>query len=225
MRWFEWLMAAILVIIAAVALASDISGGIFPWYMMLLSFTTKLCIIACIFLTAKACILNFPLAILRNLTFAAFGIIAEMHAGELTGQFIVLPLFIFVPIEIISWVLWAKNKDEQEKWRAKVRSLTPIKNAVTAIIILGIPCIIAYMFDSFSWYRGFYLAVIIASPVLLMLRYREHYIWSFIPLLVPFFSVEAISSVAPLELIDQVITLIVMALGFANWVKLSKSNG
>lgn len=69
LRWYEYLMGAIMVFIAAramvVAFATGASDGN-PAWLTVLNTVSAVCSVICIFLTAKADISNFAFAIVRK---------------------------------------------------------------------------------------------------------------------------------------------------------------
>ncbi|MBR0130460.1 MAG: nicotinamide riboside transporter PnuC, partial [Firmicutes bacterium] len=131
LKWYEHLMAVIMILIAARAMvlafgAGDEGGN--PAWLAVLNFISAVCGVACIFFTAKAHIINFPFAILNTLSYAVYLLYWKIY-----GTFL-LEILVYLPIEIVSLALWIRHRDETRKERTKARKLTIAQNIFTAMI-------------------------------------------------------------------------------------------
>ncbi len=216
-------MAAIMIIIAARAMVLAFCGGEEgnnPAWLAVLNFISAVCGVACIFFTAKAHISNFPFAIVNTITYAIY-----LAYWKIYGTFL-LELVIYLPIEIVSWKLWIKHRDEQVKERAKIRRLSAVQNIAVAIIIAACTCIYHYFLvkagGNVAWLDASTVAIGIAATVLSMLRFREQYIWW---LITDFVAVAMyIARFDPVYLTKKSIYLIMAVIGLINWIKLSRIN-
>ena len=223
LKWYEWLMAAIMIIIAARAMILAFGGGDEgnnPAWLAVLNFISAVCGVACVFFTAKAHISNFPFAIVNTIAYAIY-----LAYWRIYGTFL-LELVVYLPIEIISWKLWLKHRDEQVKERAKIRRLTALQNLEVTIIIAECTCIYHYFLvragGNVAWLDAATVAIGLAATFLSMLRYREQYIWW---LITDFVAVAMyIARFDPVYLTKKSIYLIMAIIGLINWIKLSRMN-
>lgn len=224
LKWYEHLMAVIMILIAARAMvlafgAGDEGGN--PAWLAVLNFISAVCGVACIFFTAKAHIINFPFAILNTLSYAVYLLYWRIY-----GTFL-LEILVYLPIEIVSWALWIKHRDETIKERTKARKLTIPQNIFTAMIIAAGTCLYHYILvrvgGNVAWLDAATVAIGLAATTLEMLRYREQYIWW---LITDFVAVAMyIVRFDPVYLTKKSIYLIMAVIGLINWIKLSRLNG
>lgn len=223
MKWYEWVMAFVMIVIAAKSMLDGFAGteaGGNPAWLTVLNFISAVCGILCIFFTAKAHISNFPFAIINTLVYVVY-----LGYWKIYGT-MCLEIFVYFPIEIISWVLWIKHRDSRNAERTKSRKLGPVQNLLVAVIISASTVIyhavLVRVGGNVAWLDAATVAIGIAATVLEMLRYREQYVWWLIT------DVVAVSMYIvhfdPVYLTKKSIYLIMAVVGLINWIKLSKEN-
>lgn len=74
MSWYEWLMTAIMVFIAALAVHQGFTdpNSYNPAWLTIINFISAICGVFCVFLTAKASIGNFAFANVNTLVYIIF---------------------------------------------------------------------------------------------------------------------------------------------------------
>ena len=223
LKWYEWIMAAVMIVIAARAMvlafgAGDEGGN--PAWLSVLNFISAVCGVACIFFTAKAHISNFPFAVLNTLTYAVY-----LMYWKIYGTFL-LEILVYLPIEIVSWVLWIKHRDTEHRERTKAKRLTAAQNALVAAIIAAGTVIYHFILvragGNVAWLDAATVSIGLAATTLEMLRFREQYVWW---LITDFVAVAMyIVRFDPVYLTKKSIYLIMAVIGLINWIRLSRNN-
>jgi len=223
LKWYEWLMAAVMVAIALWSMVSAFinpdDGGNPPW-LTVVNFISAVCGVLCIFFTAKAHISNFPFSIVNTVVYIVY-----LAYWKIYGT-MCLELFIYLPVGIASWIAWAKHRDEKENARTKARSLKVWQNALTAAVVIA--CAVIYhaalvrVGGNVAWLDAFTVSIGIMAIILEMLRYREQYIWW---LITDFVAVAMyIAHFDTVYLTKKLIYLIMAVVGLVNWIRLSRIN-
>ena len=223
LKWYEWIMAAVMIVIAAramvLAFGTGDEGGN-PAWLSVLNFISAVCGVACIFFTAKAHISNFPFAVLNTLTYAVY-----LMYWKIYGTFIP-EILVYLPIEVVSWVLWIKHRDTEHRERTKAKRLTAAQNALVAAIIAAgtviYHLILVKAGGNVAWLDAATVSIGLAATTLEMLRYREQYVWW---LITDFVAVAMyIVRFDPVYLTKKSIYLIMAIIGLINWIRLSRNN-
>ena len=219
LTWYEWLMCAVMVLIAAWAMAKSFwqgaADGNPPW-LTVINFVSAVCGVICIFFCAKANISSFVFAIINTLTYAVY--LLYWHIWGTAS----LELLFYLPMNIISWYLWAKHRDAQLTQKTKAKKLALPANILCAVLML----VSAYIYHTVlvqfgghvAWFDAFTLSIGIIATVLAMLRYREQYIWWIVAdvISVGMF----IAHFDAVYLTKRSIYLIMAVIGLINWTRL-----
>lgn len=75
LKWYEWLMGAVMIVIAARAMIQGFITGSFngnPAWLTVINFISAVCGVICIFFTAKANISNFVFATVNTIVYAIY---------------------------------------------------------------------------------------------------------------------------------------------------------
>ena len=110
LKWYEWIMAGIMIIIAAyVMVQSFINPGSSsnPAWLDIINFISAVCGVFCIFFCARASISNFGFGLVNTVVYIIY-----LAYWKIYGT-MCLEIFVYFPIIIVSWVLWAKHRDSE----------------------------------------------------------------------------------------------------------------
>jgi len=223
MKWYEWVMAVIMIGIAAytmiAAFINPESSKNPPW-LTVINFISAIAGVFCVFLCAKASISNFAFAIVNTLVYIIY-----LWYWKIYGT-MMLEIFFYQPANIISWWLWAKHRDDMQKELTKSRKLTLWQNvAVTAAIVIGTVAyheILVRVGGNVAWLDAATLAIGIIAVLLEMFRFREQYAWWIITDIIAV--AMYIVHFDPVYLTKKSIYLIMAVIGLYNWIKLNKRN-
>ena len=223
MKWYEWIMATIMIAIAAYAMITafvDPASSKNPPWLTVINFISAIAGVFCVFLCAKASISNFVFAVVNTAVYIVY-----LWYWKIYGT-MCLEIFFYQPINIISWWLWAKHRDDYQKELTKSRKLTVWQNvAVAAAITLGTVVyheILVRVGGNVAWLDAATLAIGIIAVILEMFRFREQYVWWIITDIVAV--AMYIQHFDPVYLTKKSIYLIMAIIGLINWVKLNKRN-
>lgn len=237
LEWYEWIMAIGMVAIALYAMISAFispsANGNPPW-LTVVNFISAVCGVVCIFFCAKANISNFVFGIVNTAVYIVY-----LAYWKIYGT-MALEILLYMPVNIISWVIWARHKDNEDIKLTKSKKLSAIQWVGTTAGVVGISVLAHFVLTSlvgsswaglvgegiwhtvFTWIDCTTFAIGIVAVILEMLRYREQYIWWLIT------DVFAVAMYAikfdPVYLTKKSIYLIMAVVGLINWVKLSKKN-
>ena len=221
LKWYEYLMGAIMVTIAAhamvVAFATGMSDGN-PAWLAVLNFLSAVCGVVCIFLTAKADISNFVFASVNTIVYAIY--LLYWHIWGTAA----LEIFFYIPLNFVSWHFWAKHRDEQITQKTKARKLAPWRNALCTVLVVGSACVyhavLVRLGGEVAWFDAFTLSIGIVATILELFRYREQYVWWIITDIV---SVGMyIVHFDAVYLTKRSIYLIMAIIGLVNWARLQR---
>ena len=221
LRWYEYLMGAIMVLIAAQAMVVAFSTGTSdgnPAWLTVINFISAVCGVICIFLTAKANISNFVFATVNTIVYAIY--LVYWHIWGTAA----LEILFYIPLNFVSWHFWAKHRDEQMTQKTRARKLLPRQNAACAAIVIGTACvyhaILAQIGGEVAWFDAFTLSIGIVATVLELFRFREQYVWWIITDIV---SVGMyIAHFDAVYLTKRSIYLIMAIIGLVNWARLQR---
>jgi len=221
LTWYEWLMCAIMILIAAWAMLQGFMQGAAngnPAWLTVVNFVSAVCGVICIFFCAKANISSFLFAIINTITYAIY--LVYWHIWGTAA----LEIVFYLPMNIISWYLWAKHRDQNLTQKTKAKKLNLIANILCGVCVIGSAylyhLILVQVGGHVAWFDAFTLSIGIIATVLAMLRYREQYIWWIIAdvISVGMF----IAHFDAVYLTKRTIYLIMAVIGLYNWTRLQR---
>ncbi len=221
LKWYEIIMIIIMVFIAGLAVYNaivDPASSTNPLWLTIINFISAICGIICIFFCAKANISNFLFGTINTIVYAIF-----LFYQKIYGTFALEVLF-YLPINFISWYLWAKHRDKQLTEKTKSKKLTITQNIIVTLVITlsGIiyHMILVKIGGEVAWLDAFTLSIGIIAVILEMLRYKEQYIWWIITDIIAV--AMYIIHFDAVYLTKKSIYLIMAIIGLYNWHKLNK---
>ena len=222
LKWYEYIMGIIMIIIAARAMIQGFttgsSDGNPPW-LTVINFISAVCGVICIFFTAKANISNFIFATVNTIVYAIYLVYWKIWGTA------ALEIFFYIPMNFISWYNWAKHRDKEITRKTKARKLKMWHNILTAVVVVTAAVvyhmILVKMGGEVAWFDAFTLSIGIIATILELFRYREQYVWWIITDIV---SVGMyIVHFDAVYLTKRSIYLIMAVVGLVNWAKLNKT--
>lgn len=223
MKWYEWIMAAIMIFIAGSAMVDAFinpSPDGNPSWLTILNFISAICGCFCIFFCAKASISNFIFGLVNTIVYAVY-----LWYWHIYGTF-ALEMIVYLPFNIISWVIWSRHRDETQKELTKARKLTIGQDLIVGGVIIGSTVLYHYILESIGgevpWLDAATVAIGIIATGLEMLRFREQYaLWIITDVVAVAMFVQHFD---PVYLTKKSIYLIMAIIGLYNWCKLQKRN-
>ena len=222
LKWYEYIMGAVMVIIAARAMILGFSQGSSdgnPAWLTVINFISAVCGVICIFFTAKANISNFLFATVNTIVYAVY--LVYWHIWGTAA----LEILFYIPMNFVSWYFWAKHRDRELTQKTKAKKLAPWQNAICAAVVVGAAAvyhmILVKLGGEVAWFDAFTLSIGIIATMLELLRYREQYVWWIITDIV---SVGMyIAHFDAVYLTKRSIYLIMAVIGFINWANLNNT--
>ena len=222
LKWYEYIMGAIMIIIAAKAMIEGFTIGSSdgnPAWLTVINFISAVCGVICIFFTAKANISNFLFATVNTIVYAIY--LVYWHIWGTAA----LEIVFYIPMNFISWYYWAKHRDQEITQKTKAKRLEMWQNAICAALVIGgayvYHMILVKIGGEVAWFDAFTLSIGIIATILELLRYREQYVWWIITDIV---SVGMyIAHFDAVYLTKRSIYLIMAGIGLINWAKLNKT--
>lgn len=222
LKWYEYLMGAIMVFIAARAMVLGFTVGSAdgnPAWLTVVNFISAVCGVICIFFTAKANISNFAFATVNTIVYAIY--LVYWHIWGTAA----LEILFYIPMNFISWYFWAKHRDREITHKTKAKKLKIWQNVLCAVIVVASACVyhmvLVKVGGEVAWFDAFTLSIGIIATILELFRYREQYVWWIITDIV---SVGMyIAHVDAVYLTKRSIYLIMAVIGLINWAKLNKA--
>ena len=188
-----------------------------PW-LTVINFISAICGIICIFFCAKASISNYIFGIANTIVYIVY-----LAYWKIYGT-MCLELIVYLPVNFISWVLWAKHRDEKEKEKTKAKKLYIYQNLISIVIVCVASFLYHFILVKFGgnvvWLDAFTVSVGLVATFLQMLRYREQYIWWTINNIIGI--AMYIQHFDPVYLTKKSIYYIMGIIGLINWWKLNK---
>jgi nicotinamide mononucleotide transporter len=221
LKWYEYLMGAVMIAIAARAMVIGFTEGSSdgnPAWLTVINFISAVCGILCIFFTAKANISNFLFATVNTIVYAIY--LVYWHIWGTAA----LEILFYIPMNFISWYHWAKHRDAEITQKTKARKLNLWQNGICVIIVVGMAILYHWILDKIggevAWFDAFTLSIGIVATVLELFRFREQYAWWIITDIV---SVGMyIAHFDAVYLTKRSIYLIMAIIGLINWIKLNR---
>lgn len=224
MKWYEWLMAIIMIGIAGIAVYKGFTNpnSYNPGWLTIINFFSAICGCFCVFLCAKAGIGNFFFAVINTIVYIVF---LAYHRNDGFTATLILEVLFYFPMNIAMWLYWAKHRDIVENFKTKAKKLTVLQDILVGLFVVSV-ALLSYKF--LNQYRlgcstifdSFVFAIGIIACVLELLRYREQYaLW----IITDVFAVaQFIQRFDAVYLTKKSIYLIVAIIGIYNWYKLNK---
>ena len=223
LKWYEWLMMAAMVLIAAYAMITafvDPASSSNPPWLTILNFISAVCGVVCIFFCAKANISNFAFGLVNTVVYTIY--LAYWHIwGTMC-----LEVFLYFPINIISWIVWARHRDELEREKTKAKKLTAAQDASVLVVVAAATvvyhAILVRVGGNVAWLDAATVSIGIIATILEMLRYREQYVlWLITDVVAVAMFIQHFDAV---YLTKKSIYLIMAVIGLINWCKLQRRN-
>jgi len=178
LKWYEYAMIAVMIVIAARAMIIAFTQGSSdgnPAWLTVINFISAVCGVLCIFFCAKASISNFIFATVNTIVYAVY--LVYWHIWGTAA----LEIFFYIPMNFISWHYWIKHRDEILVHKTKAKKMTLMQNALCAALVIGTAVIyhavLVILGGEVPWLDAFTLSIGIVATVLELLRYREQYVW------------------------------------------------
>ena len=240
LKWYEWLMASVMVLIALHAMLrafiSPSPGGNPPW-LTAVNFVSAVAGVLCVFFCARAQVSNFVFGLINTLVYLVY-----LFYWHIWGTF-ALELFLYLPMGVIGWLHWARNRDKASPERTRARRLSLPANACVALGVTSFtvgfhalllclarldqsffPASVSWLDNGLVlWLDAATVAIGVTATLLQTLRYREQYCWWIITDIVTV--ALYIAHFDAVYLAKRSIYLIVAVLGLINWIRLSRQNG
>ena len=138
LKWYEIIMIIVMVFIAALAVYKAITnpaGTTNPLWLTIVNFISAICGIICIFFCAKANVSNFIFGLINTIVYAIYLIYYRIY-----GTFFLEVLF-YLPMNIASWINWARHRDKIEQEKTKSKRLTLTQNVFSVIMVIVVTAI------------------------------------------------------------------------------------
>ena len=221
LKWYEWMMGAVMILIAAramiIAFIQGSSDGN-PAWLTIINFISAVCGVLCIFFCAKASISNFVFATVNTLVYSVY--LLYWHIWGTAA----LEILFYIPMNFISWYAWVKHRDEVLTHKTKAKRLTAAQNVLCTAIVIGSAVIYHWILvklgGEVAWFDAFTLSIGIVATVLELLRYREQYVWWIITDVVAVGMY--VAHFDAVYLTKKSIYLIMAVIGLVNWARLNK---
>ena len=221
LKWYEWLMMIIMILIAGFTMASafiNLESSFNPPWLTVLNFISAICGVICIFFCASASISNFAFGLVNTFVYMVY-----LWYWKIYGTFC-LELFIYLPFNIVGWIVWAKHRDQVQPEKTMAKKLTWFQDLGAGVIVIAAACvyhaILVRVGGTVPWLDAFTVSIGIIATGLEMLRYREQY-WLWI--------VQDIIAVAmyiahfdAVYLTKKSIYLIMAIVGVIRWTRLQR---
>lgn len=222
LKWYEYLMGAIMIFIAARAMVMGFTTGSAdgnpPW-LTVINFISAVCGVICIFFTAKANISNFVFASVNTIVYAIYLVYWHIWGTAL------LEIVFYIPMNFVSWYFWAKHRDQEMTQKTKSKKLTLLQNGICAAVVVASALIyhgiLVKVGGEVAWFDAFTLSIGILATILELLRYREQYIWWIVTDIVSIGMY--IAHFDAVYLTKRSIYLIMAIIGLMNWAKLNRT--
>ncbi len=221
LKWYEYIMGAVMVFIAAKAMILGFSTGTAdgnPAWLTVINFISAVCGVICIFFTAKANISNFVFATVNTIVYAVY--LVYWHIWGTAA----LEIFFYIPMNFISWYFWVKHRDPVITQKTKAKRLTWKQHLLCSGLVIGITLIchmiLVKVGGEVPWLDALTLSIGIVATVLELFRFSEQYVWWIITDIVSVFMY--VVHFDPVYLTKRSIYLIMAVIGLFNWIKLNR---
>ncbi len=223
MKWYEWVMAAIMIFIAGRAMVSTFmnpSPDGNPAWLTVLNFISAVCGIICVFFCAKASISNFAFGLVNTLVYATY-----LWYWHIWGTF-ALEMLVYLPFNILSWIFWAQHRNENRQELTKARKLSRFEYILVTSLIIFVTALAYRVLTALNGevplLDAATLAIGLVATYLELMRFREQYIlWLITDVVAVAMYIQHFD---PVYLTKKSIYLIMAVIGLINWYRLQKEN-
>lgn len=220
-KWYEWVMISIMIIVAGeqmIASFSDAGDSHNPTWLAVINFVSAICGVICIFFTAKASVSACVFGIINTVVYSIY-----LGYWQIYGT-LCLEVFVYLPVSIWQWVVWARKRDPVQNELTMAKRLTYFQlSAVGAVVVmLGIAyfCILDELGGNVPLLDAFTVSLGIVAVILCMRRYREQYIlWLITDVIAVAMYIVMFD---PVYLTKKTIYLIMAFVGLYNWYRLNR---
>ena len=223
MKWYEWLMAAVMVLIAAYYMVLSLAhpgATENPGWLAVLNFVSGVAGVFCVFLCAKGSVSNFAFGLVNTVVYIVY-----LAYWKIYGT-MCLELLLYLPMGFVGWVHWARHRDERRRENTRARKLNAWQNGMVAAVVAAATvlyhAILARVGGTVAWLDAATVAIGIVATALQTFRYREQYVWWLVTDVVAV--AMYIAHFDPVYLTKKVIYLIMAVIGLVNWLRMSREN-
>lgn len=223
MKWYEWLMAAVMVLIAAYYMVLSLAhpgATENPGWLAVLNFISGVAGVFCVFLCAKGSVSNFAFGLVNTVVYIVY-----LAYWKIYGT-MCLELFLYLPMGFVGWIHWARHRDEKRRENTRARRLNAWQNGLVAAAVAAATvlyhAILARVGGTVAWLDAATVAIGIVATALQTFRYREQYVWWLVTDVVAV--AMYIAHFDPVYLTKKVIYLIMAVIGLVNWLRMSREN-
>ena len=221
LKWYEIIMIVIMVFIAGLAVYKAIANPASttnPLWLTIVNFISAVCGIICIFFCAKANVSNFIFGLVNTIVYAIYLMYYKIY-----GTFYLEVLF-YLPMNIASWVNWARHRDKKLQEKTLSKRLT-LKQHILSIFAVAFVTFVTYNIlvrvgGTVAFLDALTVAIGIVATILELYRYAEQYIWWIITDVIAV--IMYIVHFDTVYLTKKSIYLIMAIIGLVNWIKLNK---
>lgn len=221
LKWYEIIMIIVMVFIAALAVYKAITnpaGTTNPLWLTIVNFISAICGIICIFFCAKANVSNFIFGLINTIVYAIYLIYYRIY-----GTFFLEVLF-YLPMNVASWINWARHRDKIEHEKTKSKRLTLKQNVFSVIMVIVVTAItyaiLKHVGGTVALLDALTVAIGIVATILELYRYAEQYVWWIITDIIAV--TMYIVHFDTVYLTKKTIYLIMAIIGLKNWVTLNR---
>ena len=135
-----------------------------------------------------------------------------------------MEIFVYIPVNIISWILWSKHRDSKDSEKTLTRKMSIKQHIFSAlfVVIVTLTChfILVKVNGEVPWLDALTVSLGLVATFLSIFRFTEQYIWWIIS--------DIIAVAMYVVHFDAVyftkksIYLIMAIIGIINWKKLNK---
>ena len=223
MKWYEWLMAAVMVLIAAYYMVLSLAhpgATENPGWLAVLNFISGVAGVFCVFLCAKGSVSNFAFGLVNTVVYIVY-----LAYWKIYGT-MCLELFLYLPMGFVGWIHWARHRDRKRRENTRARRLNAWQNALVAAAVAAATvlyhAILARVGGTVAWLDAATVAIGIVATALQTFRCREQYVWWLVTDVVAV--AMYIAHFDPVYLTKKVIYLIMAVIGLVNWLRMSREN-
>ena len=221
LKWYEIIMIVIMVFIAGLAVYKalvDPTSTTNPLWLTIVNFISAICGIICIFFCAKANVSNFIFGLVNTIVYAIYLIYYKIY-----GTFFLEVLF-YLPMNIASWINWARYRDKVLAIKTKTKRLT-LKQNILSVALVGIVTfvtykVLKYVGGTVALLDALTVAIGIVATILELYRFAEQYVWWIITDIIAV--IMYIVHFDTVYLTKKTIYLIMAIIGLRNWIILNK---
>lgn len=171
-NWFELTLIGTVTLISLYFLGTGLIGG--DLTLLLLDTIAAICGILSVVLCAKGKKSGFIFGLV-NVIFYAIISYNNLYFGE-----VMLNTFFYIPMNIISYILWSKNDNKKTK-EVKARSLSIPAIIISAIVILiitfGYHLLLVSLGGAMTYLDGLTTILSIFATILMAARYAEQWFY------------------------------------------------